>query len=191
MKTMSQSDKLAVLQPETEDCDGCGRRELLQALSAIPLAIGAINVLSGCRIDDPGGNPAVDAAPTGDGPSGTGFEMCGANLCVDLAHPMNLGLNTVGMFRVIQSGTKKIMVARTTSTDFVTISAVCTHTGCTVRYESANTRMKCPCHGSTYALDGTCTMGANGGAGFPSQNNLKKFTNTFDSPTNLLTIMLT
>jgi Rieske Fe-S protein len=183
MSKMSQSPKLPVLQPTNEE-SGCGRRQVLQGIavaSLLPMA---------CRIDDPGGgDPAVDAAPAGDGNGTPSFEMCGANVCVDLTHPDNDRLNTVGMFRVIQVGTKKIMVARTTDTEFVTMSAVCTHAGCTIRYAPAVPEMQCPCHGSKYSLDGMVTQIAIGGS--QNQADLFVFSNTFDMAGNLLTIMLT
>jgi Rieske Fe-S protein len=183
MGKMSQSPKLPVLQPTSDEGGGCcDRRDVLGAIavaSLLPMA---------CRIDDPGGDPGVDAAAGGDAAQGTGFEMCGANLCVDLTHPNNDKLNTVGMSRVIQIGTKKIMVARTTDTEFATISAVCTHAGCTVAYKPAVPEMACPCHGSKYMIDGTITQMAPGSI---NQASLKQFTNTFDMAGNLLTIMLT
>ena len=33
---------------------------------------------------------------------------------------------------------------------FVAYSAVCTHAGCTVAYDSARAHLVCPCHGSIY-----------------------------------------
>jgi nitrite reductase/ring-hydroxylating ferredoxin subunit len=183
MGKMSQSPKLPVLQPTNDEGGGCGRREVLGGIaiaSLLPMA---------CRIDDPGIDPAgVDAAPGGDAAMGSGFEMCGANLCVDLTHPNNANLLTVGGFRVIQNGTKKIMVARTTATEFATMSAVCTHAGCTVAFKPAASQMQCPCHGSKYALDGMIVQMAPGSVNLAD---LKLFSITFDEPGNLLTIMLT
>jgi cytochrome b6-f complex iron-sulfur subunit len=36
---------------------------------------------------------------------------------------------------------------------FVAFDAVCTHLGCTVRFEPANHRIYCPCHGGTYDMN--------------------------------------
>ncbi|HEU5271900.1 MAG TPA: Rieske (2Fe-2S) protein [Jatrophihabitans sp.] len=33
---------------------------------------------------------------------------------------------------------------------FVAFSAVCTHAGCSVQYDSANVQFICPCHGGVY-----------------------------------------
>lgn len=35
---------------------------------------------------------------------------------------------------------------------FVAFDAVCTHLGCTVRFEPQNHRIFCPCHGGTYDM---------------------------------------
>jgi len=172
-------DKLPVVTNVAESC-GCDRRTVLGGLAA-----GAL--VAGCRIDDPGGSGA-DAGPS-DGPTdgvpGTGFEACNTNqVCVDLTHPLNDKLLVAGGSRVITQGTKKIIIGRKSDTEFVTLSSVCTHSGCTVRFALAANQMQCPCHGSKFDLDGAVVVG-------PAARELTKFANTFDMPGNLLTITLT
>jgi cytochrome b6-f complex iron-sulfur subunit len=36
---------------------------------------------------------------------------------------------------------------------YVAFDAVCTHLGCTVRFEPQNNRIFCPCHGGTYDMN--------------------------------------
>lgn len=50
-----------------------------------------------------------------------------------------------------------IVVVRKGLEELVALSPICTHLGCTVRKEAAFFR--CPCHGSTYTLDGTVVRG--------------------------------
>ncbi len=176
---MSNADrKLPVVTEVAETSCGYDRRTVLGGL-----AVGAL--VAGCRIDDPGAADDVPAdGPAGDATPGEGFEVCGTNqVCVDLTHPKNTGLNTAGGFRVITSGTKKIMVARITATEFATMTAVCTHTGCTVKYAPAATQMQCPCHGSKYDTSGMVVMG-------PALRDLTLFPNDFDGTATLLTITL-
>ncbi len=177
---LNADGKLPVVTDSVEPGSGCDRRTVLGGL-----AVGALAV--GCRIDDPGaGDDDVPSdGPAPDGVAGTGFEMCGANICVDLTHPLNINLNTVGMTRIITQGTTKILIVRLSDTEFNTTSSVCTHSGCTVRYAAAATQLQCPCHGSKYELDGTVVVGA-----VPNQRDLPAFTNNFSAADNLLTIML-
>lgn len=111
--------------------------------------------------------------------------MCGANLCVDLTHPMNAMLAAVDGSRVIPNGTKKIIVVRTSETAFSTVSALCTHASCTVKFVVSADQLQCPCHGSKFLVDGTLVIGAGGST---TQAALKSFANTLDG--DILTITL-
>lgn len=42
---------------------------------------------------------------------------------------------------------------------FIAMSAVCTHLGCMTRYEEADKRLVCPCHGSVFSTSGVVTEG--------------------------------
>lgn len=41
-------------------------------------------------------------------------------------------------------------IIHTTGAGFVAFSAICTHAGCTVQYDQANSQFVCPCHGGVY-----------------------------------------
>ena len=55
-----------------------------------------------------------------------------------------------GQGRVIRSGAKKIAVYRDESGAFHACSAVCTHLGCLVAWNSMEKSWDCPCHGSRF-----------------------------------------
>jgi glycine/D-amino acid oxidase-like deaminating enzyme/nitrite reductase/ring-hydroxylating ferredoxin subunit len=55
---------------------------------------------------------------------------------------------------ILRNGTTKIAVYRDEDGKLHKRSAVCTHMGCIVRFNSAETTWDCPCHGSRFATDG-------------------------------------
>src|SRR5258708_7769931 len=90
-----------------------------------------------------------------------------------LADPQTVGVQAPG---------DKLLVVRTTAADaFTTLSGVCTHAGCTVKYVTASTSLACPCHGSKFTIAGDVTNG-------PATRALRVFANAFDAATMTLTI---
>ena len=74
-----------------------------------------------------------------------------------------------------------IVVARVRDDLFVALDAICTHMRCTVAYNALNLTLDCPCHGSTYEVDGRVIDG-------PAPLPLKTFAAQSDGTT--LTVML-
>jgi glycine/D-amino acid oxidase-like deaminating enzyme/nitrite reductase/ring-hydroxylating ferredoxin subunit len=60
---------------------------------------------------------------------------------------------------VIRRGTKKVAVARSQDGTLYERSAVCTHLGCIVHWNSAEGTWDCPCHGSRFGTDGHVVNG--------------------------------
>jgi len=99
--------------------------------------------------------------------------------CLDLDDPSNAALTHVGGSRVVRVNNANLLVARTSETDFIAVSSICTHAGCTVRF--ATTQINCPCHGSQFSLDGSVLRG-------PATRPLAKHTATYDATTNVVTL---
>lgn len=99
--------------------------------------------------------------------------------CLDLSDPANAALKNVGGSRIVRINNASILVARTSDTAFIALSAICTHAGCTVRF--ATTQISCPCHGSLFSLTGSVLRG-------PATRPLAQHTATFDPATNIVTI---
>lgn len=89
-------------------------------------------------------------------------------------HP---GLATNGTLVVIMDS---IGVKRTGAATFEAMSLLCTHQGCRVTITS-NTQLDCPCHFSRFDGDGAVVRG-------PAQDPLPRFTTSYDSATDILTI---
>ncbi len=62
----------------------------------------------------------------------------------------------------------KILVMHLTDSVLLAVSAICTHQGCTVRYNKDAGRIDCPCHGSQYSPDGNVIHG-------PAKRPLKQY----------------
>jgi Rieske Fe-S protein len=75
-----------------------------------------------------------------------------------------------------------LLLARTAMSTVLAFDAACTHLGCPVSYSAGHMDLECPCHGSTYGLDGAVTMG-------PATNPLAKHPSTFDGQTVTITLM--
>lgn len=69
---------------------------------------------------------------------------------------------------ILTQGLKKIAVYRDHDDTFKAYSAVCTHLGCIVQWNTHEKSFDCPCHGSRFATDGTVING-------PAQTNLETF----------------
>jgi len=124
------------------------RRDLVQKVvlgSAVLILVPS--VLKSCTKDtttDPGNN----TNNTGGNPQGTKINL-------DLSLADNSSLNTSGGSKIVQN----IIVVNTGSSNFVALSSVCTHQGCTVGYDSPSGNIKCPCHGSVFATTGSVITG--------------------------------
>lgn len=74
----------------------------------------------------------------------------------DFAALNNVGGSVVGR----ASGyPNPIVIARVRSDQFAVLDAICTHERCVVDYNALNLTLDCPCHGSTYEVDGRVING--------------------------------
>ncbi len=74
-----------------------------------------------------------------------------------------------------------IVVIRKDAATVVALDARCTHTGCTVAFQSNRGDLECPCHGSTYDLGGKVLVG-------PATRPIRAFSTTFDGTTIVITV---
>jgi cytochrome b6-f complex iron-sulfur subunit len=55
--------------------------------------------------------------------------------------------------------TNNVIVINTGNENFVALSDICTHAGCTVNYSASSKDLYCPCHGSVFSLSGSVQRG--------------------------------
>jgi glycine/D-amino acid oxidase-like deaminating enzyme/nitrite reductase/ring-hydroxylating ferredoxin subunit len=81
---------------------------------------------------------------------------------VDLVTPGDVtdsGQLAPGQAAVIRRGITKVAVYRTPDGELHERSAICTHLGCVVHWNSLETTWDCPCHGSRFGTDGHVVNG--------------------------------
>jgi glycine/D-amino acid oxidase-like deaminating enzyme/nitrite reductase/ring-hydroxylating ferredoxin subunit len=64
-----------------------------------------------------------------------------------------------GEARVLKAGAQKLAIYRDPQGDLHALSAVCTHMGCTVAFNTAERTWDCPCHGSRFDTEGRVVHG--------------------------------
>lgn len=92
-------------------------------------------------------------------------------------------LEKVGGQAYINSSVGPLIVARISESEFVCLSSVCTHAGCSVVYRSSQDDFYCPCHGSVFADDGTVLNG-------PATTPLASYDTTYDEANGRVIIQL-
>ncbi|HEV7553915.1 MAG TPA: Rieske (2Fe-2S) protein [Kofleriaceae bacterium] len=137
--------------------------------------IGAGASILGCGTDGNTGDDTGVDAPV----ANSGVTMCGPNVCVDLSVPATAALNNVDGFLNVTIQGDRIIIIRTDAATFTALSNICTHAGCTVRFDGSS-KLNCPCHGSIFAISGAVIRG-------PATRQLKTYTVTFDGA-NLVTV---
>ena len=99
-----------------------------------------------------------------------------SEVVVDLTSSAYADLGTVGGYAYKDN----IIVIRTSDTQYVALSKICTHQGCTVLYNSATNQLPCPCHGSLYNISGNVLNG-------PATSSLKKYSTKIDGNNLIIT----
>ncbi len=140
-------------------------------------AAGTLVQLGGCGGDS--GGATVDAPPKmPDAPAGS----CPTNeVCIDTSKSPYTSLASTNGFAVVSSKNGQLIVVRTSATAAVTLSAICTHQGCTVTYRSSTMLLFCPCHGAEFTLSGSVQTG-------PASTPLKTYQTAVSG--NIITITL-
>jgi cytochrome b6-f complex iron-sulfur subunit len=112
------------------------RKEFLEQIGLTTLIIPAcLSVLSGCSKTN-----VVPAAPTN----------------VDFTIDVSTGALAQNGGYLVRNG---LIIARTTSGNFLAVSAACTHEGSTIEYIASKSDFYCPRHGATFNASGKVTAG--------------------------------
>jgi len=129
-----------------------------QALSLA--AVAAIAQGCGGSPTSPSGAPSIPS---------TSASIVGGTLqiAVDASSP----LASVGSAAIVDNSAGKFLVAHTGTDTFVTVTAICTHEGCTITGYTDQTYV-CPCHGSRFNTNGGVVSG-------PASRSLRTYATAF------------
>ena len=125
------------------------RRQTLVG-SGVTLAAGTV---AGCASY---GTPP--AAPAAAPESGTGAAAPTPGAAAEANTLATTADVPVGSGVIVGEGDQAVVLTQPTAGQFEGFSAVCTHAGCTLA-EVVGTHINCPCHGSSFNLDGTVARG--------------------------------
>lgn len=141
---------------------------------AIPSILGTI--LESCSTNS---NPVS----TSDSPSSLmTIQATPKNNIITLNIDSSSPLSTAGNAVLLQYSNGDLLVDRANQNTFNALSAICTHQGCLITgYDSGNKHFVCPCHGSTFGLNGQVVNG-------PAQRALPQYQTQFNN--NLLNIII-
>jgi Rieske Fe-S protein len=139
-----------------------GRRTLLKVLGAGSGAVCA--GVAGCAgsIADPGGDQFVALPAVVQGRLVIPLE--------EFPQLIEVGGALVGLAQGMEG---PVAITRESETKFWAMPAICTHMACILKYNPLNATLDCPCHGSTFELDGTVISA-------PATRSLSRWTTEFD-----------
>lgn len=124
-------------------CSGCTRRSVLQGLGIATLGLAVLDACSN----------SGSSLPTATA------NACGSDMCIDLGDAANADLAQVGGAMLVDFRGDTVMVIRSSDTQAIALSAICTHAGCSMDFDAAQHQLTCPCHGSVFNEAGDVLVG--------------------------------
>lgn len=100
-----------------------------------------------------------------------------SDLVLDLTSSKYSALTNTGGSVIVGS----TIVVNTGNNTFKALSAICTHAGCLVEYQSAQNELYCPCHGSVFSMSGSVMRG-------PAGSPLASYKTVYDATAKTVTI---
>ena len=128
------------------------RRDLIRNIAAGTATVFILpTVLTSCEEEMP--------EPDNGDPSGD-------TLLIDLSEEKYSALAAAGGSAIVEN-----IIVINTGEEFIALSSVCTHQGCSVSYDHGEGNLPCPCHGSLFSTSGAVLSG-------PASSALKKYSLT-------------
>jgi Rieske Fe-S protein len=151
-------------------CEGQSRRRFVKQASSLAVFGGTLGaILQGCGgVTSPSDVPALQTV------NGTRVAG-GVTVAIDASSP----LSAVGSAALVRTSIGDFLVGHTGQDSFIALTAVCTHETCTIT-GFGNQNYVCPCHGSTFDLNGRVLGG-------PAPAALRQYSTQFSGGTLTIT----
>lgn len=127
------------------------RKEFIQLVGVGSGTAFFIHCLQGCKKAD--NSPAASTV----------------DFTLDLTQSSNAALKNNGGY-IYNSG---VIVARTSTGNYIAVAAACTHEGTNIQFDLSNNRFHCSNHGANFSTSGTVITG-------PASTALKQYTTTLN-----------
>ena len=134
------------IKPSSQYINAIDRKQFLALVGTSVGAIISSNCLNGCKKEI------------------NSLQQLSVDFTLDLNASSNSALNTNGGYIYNQG----VIIARTVSGGYITVSQACTHNGVSVVYQSLANNFYCSAHGSVFSSSGSLTQG-------PANSALKQY----------------
>lgn len=141
------------------------RKDFIEQVGLSAASIMIFGCMQACSKTESGTNTNNSANTGGGGNTSTKP----VDFTIDITKSPYTSLNASGGFYI--EPTNNIMIARTLSSEFIAVSAACTHQQATIEFQASANRFYCSAHGSVFNSTGSATTG-------PATQALKKYNTT-------------
>lgn len=141
------------------------RKDFIEQVGLSGAAILIFGCMQSCsKSDGPGTN-----TNTGGGTGTGGGNTSTVDFTIDISKSPFDALKNIGGFYV--EPITNVIVVKTTASEIIAVSAICTHQQASITYQANNNRFYCAAHGSVFSTTGAVTTG-------PATAALKKYQTT-------------
>ena len=141
------------------------RKDFIEQVGLSGAAILIFGCMQSCSKSD--GTSTNTGGGTGTG--GGGNNTSTVDFCIDTSKSPFDALKNIGGFYVDPA--TNIIIVKTTASEIIAVSSICTHQQASITYQANNNRFYCAAHGSVFATTGAVTTG-------PATTALKKYQTT-------------
>jgi cytochrome b6-f complex iron-sulfur subunit len=136
------------------------RKDFIEQVGLSGAAILIFGCMQSCSKSD---GPSTN---TNNGAGSGGNNTSTVDFSIDISKSPYDALKNIGGFYV--DTVTNIIIVKTTASEIIAVSAICTHQQSSITYQANNNRLYCAAHGSVFTTNGAVTTG-------PATTALKKY----------------